>query len=247
MDTIVKKISKKTERIFQDRLEEKVLGKKLDYIYNQIGFSFERTADKNNQIKGSDLKFLYKNKEYVADEKNAARYYFKDLKTFSFELSFINRKGELMDGWLVSDKSITDLYIINYIRAPENNNNFQTKLSSIESLFIGKRKINKYIKSLGYESPKDLIQVFNNAHKQGKTKVHNGIESYFDLPEGIHLFKTIRFEECPLNIIISKDILIRLTCHHSIASYPMSDATSKPKIKIFKTCFTKNEAKLLTS
>ena len=234
--------TKKSERIFQDKLEEKILGEKLNYIYNQIGLEFQRIKEKDMQIKGSDLKFKYKNKEYFADEKNASRYYFKDLKTFSFELSFINSRGKIMDGWFASDSSITDAYIINYIRAPEDNNNFQNKIHSIETLIIGKKKINKYIKSLGFNSIKDLINIFDKAHKEGKTKIHNGIESYFGISDKIHLSKTIRFEEQPLNIIISKDILAKLASHRSIAIYHNAKADSEPKITIYKTCFEKSNS-----
>ena len=239
--------TKKSERIFQDKLEEKVLGEKLDYIYNQIGFDFKRTNEKNIQIQGSDLKFRYKGKEYFADEKSATRYFLKDLRTFSFELNFINKRKEITDGWFVFDKSITDVYIINYIRAPYNNNNFKDKLHSIETLFIGKEKINNYIKSLGFNSAKDLISIFDKAHKEGKTKIHDGIESYFDLPGKIHLSKTIKYEERPLNVIISKDILTKLACHRSIAIYKGANANSIPKITIYKTCFNENNSKFFTA
>ena len=72
-----------------------------EHFYLKKCTNFQRIEDKNNQIKGIDTIFELNGNQYICDEKAAIRYVNKPLKTFSMELSFIDRSGCSHDGWLL--------------------------------------------------------------------------------------------------------------------------------------------------
>ena len=72
--------------------------------------NFSRYEDKENQVAGADVKFTYKDEEYIVDEKASVKY--NDLKTFMLELSFINRNNEIQEGWFTLDGQINNAYLL---------------------------------------------------------------------------------------------------------------------------------------
>ena len=77
--------------------------------------NFERVNDRDRQVAGIDTIFDFNDNHYVCDEKAAIRYINKNLKTFAFELSFLNRSGCLTDGWLLSDKKVNNSFLLVWI------------------------------------------------------------------------------------------------------------------------------------
>jgi 2-dehydro-3-deoxyphosphogluconate aldolase/(4S)-4-hydroxy-2-oxoglutarate aldolase len=57
-------------------------------------------------------------KTYSIDEKAAIRYT-NGLKTFALELSFLNRKGILQEGWLTDERKINDYFVFVWINKIE--------------------------------------------------------------------------------------------------------------------------------
>lgn len=79
-------------------------------FYKEINAqNISRITNKEQQIKGVDIIFTYNDKQYLCDEKSAVRY--RNLQTFSLELSFINRKNKIQEGWLTNDKYINDSFL----------------------------------------------------------------------------------------------------------------------------------------
>lgn len=77
--------------------------------------NFERVNDRERQVVGIDTIFDFNGNHYACDEKAAIRYINKNLKTFAFELSFLNRSGCLTDGWLLSDKKVNNSFLLVWI------------------------------------------------------------------------------------------------------------------------------------
>ena len=116
-----------------------LLDKKL---YATQTTNFERVNDKTRQVKGVDVIFDIGEKHYIADEKAAVRY--RNIKTFTLELSFINKKGEIQDGWLIDEHLINNSYVLVWIDNNESGEEFATVA------LVMKNNIRDYLNKLGW-------------------------------------------------------------------------------------------------
>ena len=74
-----------------------IIYEKLDKeFYQKETTNFKRITDKQTQIQGIDTIFTLNNKTYYCDEKAAIMW--RNLNTYSLELSFINANGKVQDG-----------------------------------------------------------------------------------------------------------------------------------------------------
>ena len=140
-----KKVEEMSIREYDEHCE-KVMAQFLDeHFYKNIGYTWiERVTDRERQVKGLDVILKRGDKVYNIDEKAAIRYT-NGLKTFALELSFLNRKGNRVDGWLIDEKKVNDYFVfvwINKIEGEliENVNSFK----EVEVALVSKEKIMIY-------------------------------------------------------------------------------------------------------
>lgn len=190
---------------------EKVMAQFLDeHFYKKIGYTWrERVTDRERQVKGLDVILKRDGKVYNIDEKAAIRYT-NGLKTFALELSFLNRKGNRVDGWLIDEKKINDYFVfvwINKIEGEliENVDSFK----EVEVALVSKEKIMIYLESLGWDVDKLLIK---------DERIRDGIDDNLgDIKKnGCKFSYSERLFEKPINILLPKQAYIKIADEHSI-------------------------------
>lgn len=196
MGSLLRKEDEKCSEIVSNFLDKK--------FYNKCD-SFERFNDKDNQIKGIDIIFSINDIKYVCDEKAAIRYINRHLNTFAMELSFINRKNILNDGWLLDDKKINDSFLLIYIDKAKNDIiQNEDDIEEIELILVKRNKIISFLEELGWTKDK-LIE---------KTKRirDNECENYgsFELNRCKFAYSKHLFEK-PVNLLLLRDDLRKLS------------------------------------
>ena len=190
---------------------EKVMAQFLDeHFYKKIGYTWrERVTDRERQVKGLDVILKRDGKVYNIDEKAAIRYT-NGLKTFALELSFLNRKGNRVDGWLIDEKKVNDYFVfvwINKIEGEliENVDSFK----EVEVALVSKEKIMIYLESLGWDVDKLLIK---------DERIRDGIDDNMgDIKKnGCKFSYSERLFEKPINILLPKQAYIKIADEHSI-------------------------------
>jgi hypothetical protein len=199
-----------TNRIYDMKAEQE-LTKFLDkYFYSKLeGLTFERKNDKPSQFKGIDLILSKKDKSIKIDEKAALSYINKDIKTFSFEIDFINQAGKVQEGWLFNKDLETNAYVLMYIKAKHED--FKTlkeeDIIEVEVLMIDKVRILNYLKH-DEEYIKNMAQWLRNQNYNGRYN----IEGLYDYA----FYSSLNYGEKPINILIRKEKLIDLSSKHFI-------------------------------
>lgn len=190
---------------------EKVMAQFLDeHFYKKIGYTWrERVTDRERQVKGLDVILKRDGKVYNIDEKAAIRYT-NGLNTFALELSFLNRKGNRVDGWLIDEKKINDYFVFVWINKIEgelikNVDSFK----EVEVALVSKEKIMIYLESLGWDVDKLLIK---------DERIRDGIDDNLgDIKKnGCKFSYSERLFEKPINILLPKQAYIKIADEHSI-------------------------------
>lgn len=176
----------------------------VENFYKKLTNSFEIVTDKNRQIKGIDSIFIIDGFEYVCDEKSTVRYINKNLQTFSLELSFIDRNGNLMDGWLVDNHKINNSFLFIYVdEAKQNILSCVEDIKKIEILLIKKEEILKYLENLGWTKEKLLKKA---------VQVRNNLEEYCGNIYKNHckFVCSRQLYEQPVNVLLQRKVLRKL-------------------------------------
>ncbi len=190
---------------------EKVMAQFLDeHFYKNIGYTWrERVTDRERQVKGLDVILKRDGKVYNIDEKAAIRCT-NGLNTFALELSFLNRKGNRVDGWLIDEKKVNDYFVfvwINKIEGEliENVDSFK----EVEVALVSKEKIMIYLESLGWDVDKLLIK---------DERIRDGIDDNMgDIRKnGCKFSYSERLFEKPINILLPKQAYIKIADEHNI-------------------------------
>lgn len=184
---------------------EQIMSQFLDkYFYNAINpTSFERVQDKGRQVKGIDVVMEINGKTYSIDEKAAIRYT-NGLKTFALELSFLNRKGILQEGWLTDERKINDYFVFVWINKIED-----TLIKDISSLkdidvaLVSKNKIMEHLESIGWT--KDNLKTKDNKIRNENDKNFGNINT-----NGCKFSYSDRLFEKPINILLPKETYINI-------------------------------------
>lgn len=205
-----KKVDEMSVREYDEHCE-KVMAQFLDeYFYKNIGYTWrERVTDRERQVKGLDVILKREGKVYNIDEKAAIRYT-NGLNTFALELSFLNRKGNRVDGWLIDEKKVNDYFVfvwINKIEGEliENVDSFK----EVEVALVSKEKIMIYLESLGWDVDKLLIK---------DERIRDGIDDNLgDIRKnGCKFSYSERLFEKPINILLPKQAYIKIADEHNI-------------------------------
>ena len=167
--------------------------------------SFERIFDKKEQIQGIDVVFELNGEKYICDEKAAIRYVNKNLKTFSLELSFIDRSGSVHDGWLIDKKKINNSFLFVWIdKAKRDILESKGDILELEYALVKKEDIIKHLEDLGWS--------INKLIKKSKIIREDEAEYCGDLYEDGCKFVCSRFlYEKPVNVLIRRETLKKIS------------------------------------
>lgn len=161
-----------------------------------------RIKDKKLQISGIDTIFTYQGQKYECDEKAAVRY--RNLKTFSLELSFIDKNGDIAVGWFLSQKNRNNSYLFVWIDDGE-----------IEIALVEKSAILKYLQSLGWTN--ELL-----LKKQRKIRYaldNDKFEYLGNLDnDGLKFHYSKQLVEKPINILLYRDVYRKLAIFNKFYS-----------------------------
>lgn len=169
---------------------------------NENGFTnYERVTDRARQVNGIDVIFDREGKHYICDEKAAIRYINKNLQTFSFELSFINRNGEVQEGWLLSDRNINNSYMCIWIdnAYPDNLPNTNS-IKTIQCSLVTKESILRYLEDCKFNKR----QLMHKCEKirENPYENHGNIKKY-----GVKFSFSKQLVEKPINVLIPREKL----------------------------------------
>ena len=206
----------------EDHSAEAQLNIFLDkYLYARFptGSSFSsirRTHDKSEQLSGVDVEFVGTDgRIYFVDEKAQLHYLNQNLPTFAFEL-LSYQKGYDTVGWLCNSKLKTDFYMLVWPFATQDSYKGITyqQFTQADCLLVQKQKLLKMLGSKGLTVERMMADA-NEIRRDGKTgKIPiPGIRGIYYYASQSHKYK-----EAPINIVISKQILITIAQRRYIVS-----------------------------
>lgn len=206
----------------EDHSAESQLAIFLDkYLYERFptGSAFSsirRVHGKEEQLNGVDVEFIGTDgRVYCVDEKAQLHYLNQNLPTFAFEL-FSYQKGYDTVGWLCNDKLKTDFYLLIWPCATQDSYEGITweQFTKADCLLIQKHKILKMLASKGLTVERMLADArrIRVSGQKGKIPIE-GIK-------GIYYFASYpkKYQEAPINIIISKPFLLELAQRRYLVS-----------------------------
>ena len=206
----------------EDHSAEAQLAIFLDrYLYDRFptGSAFSsirRVQSKEEQLNGVDVEFIGTDgRVYCVDEKAQLHYLNQNLPTFAFEL-YSYQKGYDTVGWLCNDKLKTDFYLLIWPCATQDAYEGITweQFTKADCLLIQKRKILKMLASKGLTVERMLSDArkIRASGQKGKIPIE-GIK-------GIYYFASYpkKYQEAPINIIISKPFLLELAQRRYLVS-----------------------------
>ena len=170
-------------------------------VYPKIGAEIKRHTDFETQMKGIDISFSYKNLNNVAvDEKTLTHYINKDLPTFAFELSFIN-KGNVVEGWFTDAAKVTEYYMIIWLRAEKEWDIKCSDINRAQLYLVSRNKVSAYLRENGF----DTNSLREKALKIRTADVEGSLEKgYYN---GFYFYYSKQLVEMPINVVLSKSIL----------------------------------------
>jgi hypothetical protein len=191
-----------------DLLKEKILGKYLDKIYLKLGFNFKRIDDVKSQFKGIDVIITHKKSDYYIDEKSQLHYLNKDLPTFTFELSYLNKNHKIKEGWFFDQSKDTQYYfLITGIFLDNKKELLNLKdIKKLKITSVDRSKLIAFLENLNLNE-----KVLNNYDKNLRKALSfgkNNLEELNNKTQGL-LFFTEHLEEKPMNLQLRLKFLIK--------------------------------------
>lgn len=168
----------------------------------------KRIHDKSKQLLGVDVEFTGTDgRVYCVDEKAQLYYLNQNLPTFAFELLFDRGPHETV-GWLCNPSLKTDFYMLIWPFATQDtcDNITWDKFTKLDCLLIQKQKLLNLLAQKGLtveQLQKDALNI-RASGQIGKIPIPGlkGVYYYASDP--------YRYKEAPINIVISKPILLHL-------------------------------------
>ena len=172
------------------------------YFYpNTEGYQKIDTVDE--QIKGIDSKFTLNGVFYNCDEKAAVRYRY--LNTFALEISFINTRKDITDGWFVDKNKVNNSYLFVWIdEADSEEIHSVDEIHKAEIALVKKENIAKYLRSLGFDREKLVDTAYN---MRANAIEHNGNAKTM----GYKFTHSMKLNEAPINVLIPRKNLIKMS------------------------------------
>lgn len=173
-------------------------------FYGPETTDYKDIKDKETQVKGVDSIFTYNGRTYHCDEKAAVNWVGKHLKSFSMELTFIDRADKLADGWFVKESSKTDSYLFMWLD------------DVYEIALVMKQDIENYLERLGWNTDKLCKKA---------EKIRYGNDRKFgDLYENKCKFSfSYKIPEEPVNVLVPRKELVRMAVYTKKFPYEEED------------------------
>lgn len=195
----------------QDVKDEKIVGDFLDtYFYPTFSTTITRNKNKELQIQGLDVTVTGTNGyNYTIDEKAATRWVGRNLQTFAHEISSVNVKGEIYDGWLLDFHSASQFLVEVWIDAVNTTDGIlydYTNIKDATVVMIYKPDLFHYLGSKGIRSNKlkEIAECIRN----------HGVPSWnFN---GFKITCQQKCQERAANILIPRDTLINTISCYSV-------------------------------
>lgn len=170
--------------------------------------SIRRVQDEQEQKSGVDVEFIgIDGRVYCVDEKAQLHYLNQNLPTFALEL-LSYQKGYDTVGWLCNPKLKTDFFMLIWPSATTDDYEGITwnQFTKVDCLLIQKQKLLKMLASKGLTVERMLADAreIRISGQKGRIPIP-GIK-------GIYYFASYprKYQEAPINIIVSKPILKEL-------------------------------------
>ena len=173
-------------------------------FYTQTS-GFERVSDRERQIKGIDVTFTYDDKNYICDEKAAIRYVNNPLHTFSLELSFIGKRDDVRDGWLIDESKVNNSFLFIWIdKAKHDMLESVSDIQELEVALVDREKIIRYLEGLGWDIDRLLIK--GEKMREDENEYGGNLKKH-----GCKFVCSRHLVEQPVNILLSRDKLKNLS------------------------------------
>jgi hypothetical protein len=198
-----------------DSEAESEVAKFLDkYFYPRHTKNLIRYTDIAHQMHGIDLQFDYNNvSNMLVDEKAAVHYANKNLPTFAFEVNFLLSSGQLADGWLHDKNKSTQYYLLAWLWAKKDIGFKAEEITKADLILINRKCIVDMLSENGATHEK-AVEYSEEIRQKNEAGAH-----YKNLNKPFYFFYSPQLAEKPVNIIISKNELIRLSIGRHII-YP---------------------------
>tara|TARA_R110002049_G_scaffold292252_3_gene476690 strand:- start:48156 stop:48776 length:621 start_codon:yes stop_codon:yes gene_type:complete len=193
-----------------DLKHEHILSEYLDQLYKSKNLAFERIIDIDKQHQGIDIIIQHHTASYFIDEKAQLHYLNKNLPTFTFELSYLNKHDKLKEGWLFDNHKLTQYYfLITGIFLKEN----KTELLSVEDIetlkitSVNRQKLIVHLAKIGLSRMK--LEEYDNALRTNESLGKNTIPELNEKKGGLIYF-TEHLAEKPMNLQLRLNYLIAI-------------------------------------
>lgn len=204
----------------EDKLGEQIVHRfLLEHFYLDIAENKETMeSDIISQFKGIDTFFYCNGKKYKCDEKAALDWANRGylLTTFCLELSCLNRKDELMEGWFTDDSMENNSYLFVWIdKSTSRKITCPDDIIEADIMLIWKQDIYDYLASKGWTKDKlrekdKLIRSHQKTDAPYGTTENLGDIKKYGLKFSICNKKNDNGEyiypEVPINLLLSRDI-----------------------------------------
>lgn len=177
-------MTKKTEERLSDEHKESVIAQFLDlHLYPKLkSVKTQRIIEKTLQVQGVDITMLCKDILKYIDEKAATdnKYLDGSLQRFCVEITTLNRKGELMEGWFANMTLLTTHYLFVWIREVKDGKlTCVDDIKKIEVCLVPKSKIYEYVIKKGWTRERLLEKAHNIRYNGDREFFEDGLKFYF--------------------------------------------------------------------
>lgn len=198
----------------QDYQSENSVSTFLDrHFYPSHVSNFKRYTDQDYQFKGIDVSFDFESHvKMLVDEKAAAHYVNKNLPTFALELDYIGSDGELKPGWLFDSEKQTQYYLFSWIWANKERGFSVDDITKLEVALVKRNSILTFLTEHGMDSSK-ARDISSQVRQSGRSGRHD------PLPFApFKVYFTDFLSEKPINVIVRKSNLIRMSLLHKVVT-----------------------------
>ena len=200
----------KSELRDKDEKIEREVGRFLDgTFYKEETSDFTRHWDKGLQVLGVDTEFTLDGKRYMCDEKSTAQY--RDIQTFTLELSFIDRNNDRKIGWLLDDGNINNSYLFAWLDTDK-----------VEIALVEKKTLMEHLESIGWTKER----LYRKQEKARDAFENGWYERLGNLDrDGIRFIYSKHLVEEPINAMLARDTYRQLSVFNKC--YPTKQFAKK--------------------
>lgn len=181
------------------------------HFYPKYVTNFERVTDKKRQCEGIDVIFDINGHRYLCDEKNGGSRINTNLRTFSLELSFIDRSGIRRTGWLLNEHNINDSYLFIWTdNADSEKPHSISEIHKVEVALVKKSRIKEYLRETAGLDELTILamdeSIVNNPDTMEYALISENSGKRKYSINGVTVCHSTQLYEQPLNIILPREV-----------------------------------------